>query len=189
MTRARDVSSRGGLTQIIPTSLSVGSTGSASASANGTITVTNGQWIIANGVFTSQYQNYRIVASISPATTQDLSMRLAANGTQNTSANYFSNGNYMNYTSATINGYALNSGTSTLAGYNMNPGGSSLTMDLISPQLSAATQIHSQSASNAGSFSQLGSIFNQANQFDGFQFFFPSTNIYGTIRIYGYNNG
>lgn len=189
MTKARDVASLGGLTQIIPTSLSVGSTGSATVAANGTITVTNGQWIIANGVFTPRFQNYRIMTNLAPAASGDMSMRFAANGTQNTSANYFCNGTYMNYNSAAINPYALNSGTSTLVGANMNTGGNSVVLDVANPQLSGASQIHSVSATNAGTFSQLNSIFNQPNQFDGFQFFFASTNIYGTIRIYGYNNG
>jgi hypothetical protein len=189
MTKARDLASLGGLTQVIPTSLSVGSTGSASAAANGTITVTNGQWIIANGVFTSRFQNYKIIANVYPSAGQDLSMRFAAGGTQNTGATYFCNGTYMNYNSTTINPYALNSGTSTLIGANMNTGGNSVVMDVCNPQLSGPSQIHSVSASNSGTFSQLNSIFNQSNQFDGFQFFHSSSTIYGTIRIYGYNNG
>jgi len=189
MTRVRDRATLSGLTQIIPTSLSVGSTGSASVSANGTVTVTNGQWIIANGVFTSTYQNYKIVANVYPSANQDLSMRFAAGGTQNTGATYYSNGTYMNYNSSTINAYALNGGTSTLVGYNMNTGGNSLVMDVCNPQLTGPSQIHSVSASNSGSFSQLNSIFNQSNQFDGFQLFHSSSTIYGTIRIYGYNNG
>lgn len=178
-----------GLVQIIPTSLSVGSTGSATVSSNGAITVTNGQWIIANGVFTSAYQNYKIIANVSPGSNLDMYMRFCSGGTQNTSGNYFSNGIYMNYDSTSINPYALNSGTQTLVGVNLNTGGNSVVMDVTNPQVSGPSQIYSDSASNSGTFSQLTSLFNQSNQFDGFQLYFPSATIYGKIRIYGYNNG
>ena len=189
MTRARDVASLGGLTQIIPTSLSVGSTGSATVAANGTITVTNGQWIIANGVFTSKYQNYKIIANVAPGSNQGINMRLVTGGTQNTTTNYFSGGTYVFYAGGTIYGYNANSATQILVGVDMNTGGNVAEMNVFNPQSAGPTQIHSMSAANSGYFSQINHIFNQGTQFDGFQLYAASAGIYGTIRVYGYNNG
>jgi hypothetical protein len=71
----------------------------------------------------------------------------------------------------------------------MNTGGNVAEMNVFNPQLSGPTQIHSMSAANSGYFSQINHIFNQGTQFDGFQLYAASAGIFGTIRIYGFNNG
>ena len=67
MTRARDLASRGGLTQIIPTSITVGS-GTGSVSANGSITLTGATNISLINCFSSTYDNYKFIFSGTSAT-------------------------------------------------------------------------------------------------------------------------
>ncbi len=68
MTRARDISSRGGLTQVIPTSVTVGS-GTAAVAANGQITISGASNLVVNGVFSSRFENYKMVMSQVSVTT------------------------------------------------------------------------------------------------------------------------
>ena len=67
MTRARDVSSRGGLTAIIPTSVTVGG-GSASVGGNGSITLTGATTISLINCFSSTYDNYKFTFAGTSAT-------------------------------------------------------------------------------------------------------------------------
>jgi hypothetical protein len=78
----------GGLVQIVPSSVAVGS-GSGSANANGRVTFTGASSVSLNDVFTSTYNNYKILIRATSATSLvALSMRLRVSGTDNSSSNY-----------------------------------------------------------------------------------------------------
>jgi hypothetical protein len=77
-----------GLTQIVPSSVAVGS-GSGSVSANGVVTVTGASTVSINDVFSNTYERYKIIASVTGSTTQtQLLFRLRVGGSDNSSTNY-----------------------------------------------------------------------------------------------------
>jgi hypothetical protein len=77
-----------GLRLIVPTSVSVGS-GSGSVSATGTVTFSGASSLNINGVFSSTYNAYQIVLTISTfATGGQVTYRYGTNGTPQTGANY-----------------------------------------------------------------------------------------------------
>ena len=90
MTKARDVSSRGGLTKIIPSSITVGS-GTSSSTANGNTTFTGVSSIALDGLFSSTYSHYKIIMQQSVASGSIT--RLYLRGV-NTSGSVVSGNNY-----------------------------------------------------------------------------------------------
>jgi hypothetical protein len=86
MTRSRqtaDWGSRAGLAKIVPTSVTVGS-GSGSASALGTVTFSGCSSVSLNGVFSSAYNNYKVlvnVNSIDSTGTNIIYLRFGTSGT------------------------------------------------------------------------------------------------------------
>ena len=82
-------STAGALTQVVPTSVTVGS-GSASTSANGTVTFTGATTVLLNGVFSATYENYLIMIRPSASSVnQAIISRLAVGGVPNTTASSY----------------------------------------------------------------------------------------------------
>jgi hypothetical protein len=188
MTKARDLASRTGLLQVTPTSLSVGSTGSATASTNGTVTVTGGQWIILNGIFSDRFTNYKIIADLTPSVNNDsLYIRGATGGTANTTAVYYWGGQWVYYTGSS----SITSGNGGTSLYNgvafSNSAKNSVITEVANPFPNSATQFHWVSSANTGYFGQAQGIYNNSASFDGVQLYFQSGTITGTVRVYGYN--
>ena len=76
-----------GLRLVVPTSVAVGS-GSGSANANGYVTFSGASSVSVNGVFTSTYDNYRVLITISSFSNDtDFWVKLRASGTDS-STNY-----------------------------------------------------------------------------------------------------
>lgn len=198
MTKARDLASRSGLTQIIPTSITVGG-GSASVSANGTITFTATPDFSINNCFSSLYDNYRIMINaigvgVPAGTTVNMLMRLMANGVPD-AANYTS-------VSRTIHAGQANTsflqGTTTSTEIMMGTVASALgrgfsVLDIASPFLTRNTSLTgSNSSDSTGNFMSYA-IFAATNFLntaqDGLRVFPSSQTMTGNMRIYGYNNG
>ena len=87
-----------GLSLITPTSIATtGGSATSSISSTGAVSFTSASAISLNGVFSSAYENYKIVINITGVSTQmDILMRLNNNGTDNTSGIY-SRGGVYNY--------------------------------------------------------------------------------------------
>lgn len=196
MTRTRDVSSRGGITQVIPTSVTVGS-GSGSVSANGGVTFTGVSSVILNGCFTSNYDNYRVVMSVSGTHTgqNNLNMNLTSAGS-NISATYYAASRTFDTASATA---SFNTGATSSTSFPIGHVSdvvfalSQVSFDINSPFIAGRKGM---SGSNGGligniyySMSIFGGITQGSVSADGMRFVPSVSPMTGTIRVYGYNNG
>lgn len=191
MTRARDVSSRGGLMQVIPTSVTVGS-GSASVAANGAITFSNVSSIIINNCFSSKYDNYRImISNATQASAQGyLKWQVASNGSAISTATYNHERIYAQGTSlGSVSGTGLTSAPFTAVGTVEN----FATLELAGPFLLVPTKGISQgnySAPGTPFYSEYHTTYHSnSSSYDGLSLVLEQSTLSGTLRIYGYNNG
>lgn len=180
MTRSRqtaDWGSRAGLAKVIPSSVAVGS-GTGSADSLGTVTFSGASSISLNGVFSSAYDNYRIVCRIDA--TADIQIRFRASGSDNsTASSYKQYRTYNPYGSPTATGESL---TFFYSGFFDSNGGG-LSMDVLSPFLAKRTNFSWTAAD--GNYAQFGiGIHTVASSFDGFTIFGPTST--GTLSVYGY---
>jgi hypothetical protein len=173
----------GGLVQIVPTSVAVGS-GSGSVDANGAITFTSASSVSINGCFTSAYDNYKVVAYFTTLT-GGLTFRLRASGSDNSTSNYYSSALQNNWNADAL---VVAAGRQSAANIiNMYFSGPVYTFDLYSPNANVPTEMYSSFARNGTTnWSMQGALHNANYQADGFTFAATSTT--GTIRIYGYKN-
>ena len=190
MTRARDVSSRGGLTQIIPTSLTV-SGGSASVSANGGITVTGVSAITINNCFNSTFENYKMVINAYITVgAQPLYAQMTANGTPNTSTSWYYGGTYITHSAGPTRAYSAATASAQLAEGNDISSLNDLTFAY--PAQAKQTFVNSQWGSFGSTYNEIYSgsaLHSVSTAFDGVKFTPNAGTFTGTIRIYGYNNG
>jgi hypothetical protein len=178
-----------GLVQVVPTSVAVGS-GSGSANANGAVTFTGASSVSLNDVFSSTYDNYRIVCDFIGSTTIASYIRLRVAGADNTSTNY--NRQYL-----LANNTSISAGRSTIALWAMTNATSTTrgayVMDVFNPFLTQVTGAVSQQLGNYNGTSTFalnleGHGFNTATSFTGFTFFTDTGNATGTISVYGYRD-
>jgi hypothetical protein len=189
MSKARDLSSRGGLTQVIPTSVAVGS-GSGSVAANGAVTFTGATSISVNGAFTPTYNYYVVSVDLTQATLSDINFRYRENGTDNTSASYNQQVYVLNNANTFTTSTAL-SQTSGSIGRLQASGRFTTEIKIMRPFLSLPTSLDSinvrhDASSNMQSERRCGTH-NSSTSFDGITIFGASMT--GTFRVYGYNNG
>jgi hypothetical protein len=181
-----------GLTQIVPTSVVVGS-GSGSVSSTGKISFTTASSISINGCFSSIYQNYRIVINVSASSgdTNQIGLKLRVASTD-TSTNYTT---VRSFTDGTTPGTSANPlGTDEF--YVMDSdkdfnGFSGCFIDLQSPNEARPTHYLTFQAGHNGLgfyLQTVGGVQNSSTQFDGASVICTVGNISGTISVYGYRN-
>jgi len=172
----------GGLTQIVPTSVTGGT-----VSANGQITIGSAVTSIAvNGVFTSAYDNYRILFALdnhNGGASVEFQLQSITSG-------YFTTGYYMSFGVSTMTGYSSASTDKWFCNFNnQSTYASAFQMDLMSPNL-AKRKVCAVTGQGANGPSQISGTNNSATQSTGFNITKSGdTMTGGTIRIYGYNNG
>lgn len=166
-----------------PTAPGIVLTGSASPSASTSVSI--------NNCFTSSYENYRVVATMTAAAgTGTLSARLRASSVD-TTTNYICQlfESYSTTTSSTAN--VLGTDEWYMSDINATYNVSSFSFDIYKPQTAQKTNFNGQNhyQSTAGTFiSQFVSgVQTSTTQFDGITIL-STTAITGTIRIYGYAN-
>lgn len=180
-----------GLKNVVPTSINVGS-GSASYNANGTVTFTGATSISLNNVFSSTYNNYKIVFTCDsiPSGTTNANFRFRASGTD------YSTGSYSRMVTVVYDG-----GTTTAAGQAaqtqfqmlaLNVGNTAMAiMDINSPNIAVRKQIlfsgSGQSSTGVSSYSGSGWL-NNAGTYDGFTIYTGTGTFTGSITVYGYTN-
>jgi hypothetical protein len=143
----------------------------------------------ADGVFTSEYTNYRIVIRFTTSAAS-LSMQLRA-ATVNTTANY--NFQLIEANSTTVSG--ARSGPTSSAVIGDNTAGSFFSLavlDLSGVQLAEPTVYNSLCTRNNGAYTATRTINLAGNQsgstaFDGINFLVSSGTMSGTYTIYGYS--
>jgi hypothetical protein len=146
-----------------------------------------------NDVFTSTYENYRVIVKANCSSNdQAFRFRLRASGTDNSSANYMWGLNGLQLTgqatyNETINGSLDGSFKTGAIGTNYR---TILAMDIQSPQVTDNTgftgmQFFPVSATNAYTY-QLGGMLSVTTSYDGVTFFPSGGTISGEYWIYGY---
>jgi hypothetical protein len=134
-----------------------------------------------SSVFSSTYDNYRIIISASGGTTTSIRMRATSTDASGTDYN-FQRGFYSR--STTIDALRLTGQTSMQVGYL----GGNISIDLFSPFLAANTTFNSLNFwtdSTASATSYFGSH-NLATSYNGFTLI-GSDLLTGTLSVYGYN--
>lgn len=171
-----------GLVRIIPTSVSV-SSGSASVSATGLISLSSATDVRIQGVFSSAFRHYRIVADLGtagpPANPHQVRF-IQPSGTPDSSAGY-------TYTNFYQQGGATGAGAATVSNQTVGSYGYAqmFTLEVFSPFLNSATMsqfngiyVHTFFLGQCG--------FNLGTSFSGINFL--NNTLGGTIQVYGYRN-
>jgi len=179
-----------GMRLIVPTSVSVGS-GSGSANAAGFVTFSGASSVSLNGVFSSTYDNYRIVVNVTSSSTNfdPLWLRMRSGTTDNSSSNYRWQQRYFAYggsggdgTTTTGTGFALASvdtGTTSI--------GMKASADVIGPFVTSNTSYSYQGTQYNYGFYGNG-IMTVSTSYDGCSIVPNSGNVTGTIGVYGYKD-
>jgi hypothetical protein len=182
MTRARDVAKQGGMTIVTPTSVSVGS-GSGSVGASGVITFTGASSVTVNNCFTSFYENYKVLISInsSVSANQEITMQLSSGGTANA-------GSYLLLTSG---GSTTTMSSNWATNFNTNTGTNGTELTFFQPFKALHTSFVGHWLYDDGGtflYNARGGRHRQSTSYDGIRFALPS-NMTGTVRVYGMNDG
>jgi hypothetical protein len=146
-----------------------------------------------NSVFSSTYQNYRILINIASSTgdINAIGMKLRVS-TTDTSTNYnsvrvFSKG----ATPASAGEDILGTDEWFIGESDKDQNGASaIAMDLFSPNEARSTNFQLSASTSDGEFycHFICGIQSSSTQFDGFNIINSAGNTTGTIRVYGYNN-
>ena len=180
-----------GLVPMVPSSVDI-SGGTATANSVGQVTFSGVSSVSLNGVFTSVYDNYKIVITAGAASTgTDLRIRLRNGGTDRTTTNHFSGATLIREGgSGVLVGNASATNFDILRLFNVaNTNSSSVT--ILQPQNgSSGTSClwHSWSNDGSGGYAFIGSgLYNLTNTNDGLTLYSSGT-ITGKVSVYGYND-
>lgn len=174
-----------GLVMITPTSVS----GTGVTSSNGAITLTAATAPIINGIFTSAYENYKVVVSnISGSTSSLFSFRTVLAGTPATGATDYAYSVLQSASAGAWLNLGFSAGTSLLvAGYKVNGLKSQSNIDVYAPALAVTTQFVVSGVYGASPYFG-GGHHSPSTAYDGLAIIPDSGNITATMRVYGYQN-
>lgn len=177
-----------GLSLITPTSIA-NSGGSASVSG-GAVSFSGVTSISLNTVFTSTYDNYRVVVILTNSSFGNHLMRLRASGSDNSSTSY-KIVCYRQRSDATT-AFVANGTSATAWTWASDVDTIGASLDIFAPQLTRRTQLAAVVSSDyaPGSFdviSVAGST-TVTTSYDGFTIYGAAGTITGTLRVYGYKN-
>jgi len=181
-----------GLVSIVPSSVTVGS-GSATTSTNGQVAFTGVSSVALNGVFTSAYDNYRILFRPTVAsTTQNITARLRVGGVDASGAGTYRETAIYNNTSTTV---ASATGTATLWYFNQQTSATYQEQtlyiaDLFGPAIAATTIGMTQEMNTTTTplyQVYLTSLLHTVSTaYDGLNLIASAGTMGGTISVYGY---
>jgi len=179
----------GALTQIIPTSVTVGS-GSGSVNATGAVTFTGASSVSINNCFSATYNNYLITLECNAGSGNYVNFRLRAAGTDATGSNY--SWGFVNTTNGATAFQLAGSGATSSNITRPSASGRSITSFTIFNAPLAQETIWSGTLSyNDGATvaiaGAMGGIHAVSTAYDGFTLI-HATSITGTVRIYGLSN-
>jgi hypothetical protein len=181
-----------GLRMVVPTSVTVGS-GSGSVNAAGLVTFSGASSVQLNGVFTSTYDNYKVllnVNSISSTGTNIINLRFGTNGTPNTNTDYSLKGVYVDSAAATF----LLQDNASSAYITTTPNVTTTEMvavlDILNPFISQYTHFTGTGTGGRGyaatRYNAYTGQFENTTSFTDFIALPAANNITGTIAVYGY---
>jgi len=177
-----------GLAQVTPASIA-NSGGSASLTGP-VVTFTGVTSVSLNSVFTSTYDNYRLIlTNLTADASRIVNYRLRASGTDSSANSYAYQYGY--FSSSSTGGSRTGPTTAGAIGYANTSAGCFYALEVAQPQVAQYTTANSLGVYAYGS-SNLDSVwytsvFQATNQFDGITIYSAGT-ISGTLRVYGYKN-
>ena len=138
-----------------------------------------------NNVFTSTYENYKVLFSLDITTgTPNLTFRFRAAGSDNSTAGYFLFGDKTGGAVANIASLSQTSMLLGVAGTSTNNG----ILEIFKPQLTATKAVRaSYYYSNNGENYDLFCGTNFTTSSDGFSLIASSSTMTGTLSVFGYN--
>ncbi len=176
-----------GLVEIAPPTISV-TGGSGSISATGAVSFTSASAISLNDVFSTTYQNYKIIGNISGSTGNYGNFRLRVGGSDDSTSNYARQTINADSASLATSTESTTSWTQFFVYSTSNTG--ILEAIIYNPFSTERTSYFSRSTQDGTSFKLQGGRHNVSSSFTGFTLI-PLTSgntISGTIRVYGFNN-
>ena len=178
----------GGLVLMTPTSIAA-TGGSGSISSTGTVSFASASAISLNDVFSTTYDNYRIVLELTGSTNNAINMRMRVAGADNSSANYWNNRTLGQATTVASDG-ATTADTSFLRVAEFESGISTGSYDLFSPFKTQITSIQGLNQFRYAAFYQHSEMktgqMTVTTSYTGFTLIPTAGNITGTISVYGY---
>jgi hypothetical protein len=183
----------GGLVQIVPTSIATtGGSATSSISSTGAVSFASASAISLNGCFSSSYDNYRLMISLSAASADTyLYARLRASGSDITTSNYNSSVIQAAFGSTTLGNDAGGTSQSAWNRFGWLQSGTlalEVPTDIGSPNLSRYTSFSNFNSRSGYGHQTAGGTFNATTVADGITIYPLSGTISGTIRVYGYRN-
>jgi hypothetical protein len=164
---------------------SINNTGGTVTASGGQVTLSAVESVSLNGVFSSLYDNYRILLiGVGSANGMAMAFRLRVGGVDN-SAN--------NYTTQNIRATTTTPASSNQTATSISPMPAAnttqmfLQTEVFRPFLAIATQFSSTTGRTDYIQNEVG-IHTVASSFDGFTISTPSNNFTGVLRVYGYQN-
>ena len=137
-----------------------------------------------DSVFTSTYENYKIIINIFPTSTADTcTFRLRASGTD-TTVNYNSGRLGFNG-SVTFNGLNVTGTDDWYIGYDASSTTSCADMTLFRPQIASPTSFISIGNTGSMTFQTTGGSQSDSTQFDGFKIAIITGTFTGNVSVYG----
>jgi hypothetical protein len=141
-------------------------------------------------VFTSTYDNYRIIVALSAASTGQFRLQLR-NGASNITASNYSNGGLLMRATAANANFNVSAGDAWRLVEALTANGNvGLSLDLISPNKTEITKMnYLTSGRDATSIMGVvgGGIYDATTAADGFNIIITAGTMTGTVSVYGYN--
>lgn len=174
-----------GLKNVVPASVTVAS-GSATTNSNGSVTFTGATSISLNNVFSSTYQQYKIVFTCLASSTQDVFFRFR-NNTTDIANDYYGVTAYTAYNAAVANWSQANAATSAFIVRT----GTSRTIGTLDVRMKEGTSqpammLDTYNIAQAARF--FGGYNAGAADINGFTIFSTSLALTGTVTVYGLTN-
>jgi hypothetical protein len=184
--------SAGGLTLLIPASVSVGS-GTGTVSATGTVTFSGASSVSINTVFSSTYENYLLLINLTTnsANDGDVYFRLRSVTTDATTAYYWGRRGWT-IAGAGTDGNGNNASAFTVMTQDASVTGYSHTqLNVFSPFLSQKTKVGwlgSATTDAGGVYGQFGGgVLDDSTSYNGFSIVNQNGTSTGKLSVYGYN--
>jgi hypothetical protein len=179
-----------GLKMIVPTSVAVGS-GTGSANAAGFVTFSGASSVSLNSIFSSTYDNYKIVIETNASTGTYLNFRLRLSGTDASGANY--DWGFYNVTDGGTPFALAGSGATSASVLRPSASFRSMTsFTICNPAIARPTVSSGTLSYNDGSTKAvagvMGHVHSLSTAYDGLTLFPASGTITGTVAVYGYKD-
>ena len=184
---------KSGLFPIAPSSVVI-ATGSGTANALGQVSFTGATSVSLNGVFSSNYNSYRVIVSLSAASTSSaLAVRFSSGGTIDVTNSYTYAANAVNAAGTT--GVSTASAQTYIPLMNLQSGssGHAGSFDVMAPAIANKTVMIYQGTGLDGASSLFRTLQGAGNSgtnniHDGIAIVPLAGNITGNIQVFGYND-